>query len=188
MSLKIVSRYDSEKVLHDSKDYSDFNGKVWNDFVLFCLSKKANLLRVNLSGADLSEADLSGSDLSRANLSGADLSRADLSRVNLSGADLSEADLSGANLSRANLSGADLSRANLSIFCKWNVSYYINSEKQIIVRIGCKEKTIKKWDKWFKSDEEFSTKRDTVDFKRIKANYKAVKAYIKEMGDNLYVF
>ncbi|MEH2102847.1 MAG: pentapeptide repeat-containing protein [Nostoc sp.] len=89
---------------------------------------RADLSHADLSGADLSHADLSGADLSHADLSGANLSGADLgagadlSRANLSfaylGAALSranlEANLSGANLEGANLSGANLEGANLS--------------------------------------------------------------------------
>ncbi len=134
--IKIVSRYDSSKVLLSGKYES----------VKDCLEKNrrvnlyganlsgANLYRVNLSGANLSGVNLyganlygadlygaylSGADLSGANLYGADLAGANLSRANLSGAELSGAklsmaNLSGANLSRANLSRADLSGANLS--------------------------------------------------------------------------
>jgi hypothetical protein len=89
---------------------------------------RTDLSFANLFGADLSGATLSGADLSGANLIGADLSAptsaappqppalsgADLSGANLSGADLSGANLSGATLSGADLSGANLSRANLS--------------------------------------------------------------------------
>jgi hypothetical protein len=83
-----------------------------------------NLIRANLSAADLSGANLSGANLLRANLSEADLSgailsganllRANLSGANLSDADLSDADLSGAILIRAILSEAILSDADLS--------------------------------------------------------------------------
>jgi uncharacterized protein YjbI with pentapeptide repeats len=67
----------------------------------------ANLFGADLSGATLSGADLSGANLSRANLSHADLSGADLSRANLSHADLSGADLSGArDLTRKQLAEA----------------------------------------------------------------------------------
>lgn len=52
-SLKIVNRYNRDVVLHDSKDYPEFSGDVWNDFILFLVNKKANL-----SGANLSEANL----------------------------------------------------------------------------------------------------------------------------------
>jgi uncharacterized protein YjbI with pentapeptide repeats/DNA-binding Xre family transcriptional regulator len=83
------------------------------------LSKSANFLKVNLSGADLFEANLGGVNLSGIDLSGANLIRADLSganlmRADLSGASLSEANLSGANLMRTDLNGANLMRADLS--------------------------------------------------------------------------
>jgi hypothetical protein len=35
--LKIVNRYDSDVILHDSKDYPEFSGELWNDFALFWL-------------------------------------------------------------------------------------------------------------------------------------------------------
>jgi hypothetical protein len=77
-----------------------------------------NLMKVDLSEAelklaDLSGADLSWADLSRANLSYAFLLRADLSHANLSNAFLSRADLSGADLTFANLSSANLTSTNL---------------------------------------------------------------------------
>jgi uncharacterized protein YjbI with pentapeptide repeats len=94
---------------------------------------KANLVRVNLSGADLRFENLRGANLSGADrnmdlrrvaLISADLRMANLSRARLNGADLlgadlrkanlREADLRGANLSEAKLGGADLSRTNLS--------------------------------------------------------------------------
>ena len=101
--IKIVSRYDSTKVL----------------FVAACDTMReavrlAIASRADLRGADLRGADLSGADLRGANLYGADLSRANLRGANLSGADLRGAHLSSAHLSSADLSGADLSGADLS--------------------------------------------------------------------------
>jgi hypothetical protein len=84
MIMKIVSRWDSTKVLYQVE---------------------AESMRLLVQAAVASRADLSRANLSRADLYGADLSRADLSRANLSGADLSRADLSGANLSGADLYG-----------------------------------------------------------------------------------
>ena len=113
-SLKIVNRYDSDVVLHDSKDYPEFSGDVWNDFILFLVNKKANLSEANLYKANLYKANLYKANLSGANLSEANLSEANLYKANLYKANLSEANLSEANLSEANLSGAYLSEANLS--------------------------------------------------------------------------
>lgn len=63
--------------------------------------------------------------------------------------------------------------------CKW--VYGITPDGKI--RIGRKEMSIKEWDKWFKSNEEFSTKRDTIAFKKIAFCYKTAKAYLKEFTD-----
>jgi uncharacterized protein YjbI with pentapeptide repeats len=89
---------------------------------------RANLIRADLTGADLGAADLTRADLAGANLCAADLIRADLTGANLSGADLTRADLTGAQLIGASLSGslgpaklqaarlaaADLTRAQLT--------------------------------------------------------------------------
>ena len=124
---------------------------------------KEALLNAIKEGVDLSEADLSGVKLSGANLS----------EANLSGANLSGANLYGANLSRVNLSGANLSGADLPIYCKWYVTIKDNT-----INIGCENKSIPEWEDWFNnSTEEFSTKRDAEDFKRIKAMFYAYKTY-----------
>ena len=177
---KIVSRYDNENILYKSSNYQYFIGNSWNEFVLFCLQKKFNLSNANLFNADLSNADLFNADLSYANLFNA----------NLFNADLSYADLFNANLFNADLSNADLSNAKLSIFSKWAITYYKNPENKIIVKIGCKEKTIKDWDFFFsdKCTEKFDTERNTIEFLRIKAEYKAVRTYLKTLGKNLYNF
>ena len=99
---------------------------------------------------------------------------ADLRSADLRSADLRSADLYGANLYGANLEGADLEGANLPMYCKWSVTYKSDLNT---IKIGCKEKTIEQWDEWFKSDEVFDTPRNSDEFKRIKANYEAVKAY-----------
>ncbi len=97
----------------------------------------------------------------------------DLREADLNGANLRGADLNGANLNGANLNGADLNGANLPIYCKWDVLIKDNT-----IQIGCKNKTIDEWDNWFSNtDEEFSTSRDTDDFKRIKAMFYAYKTY-----------
>ena len=126
------------------------------------LKSNANLRGANLRGADLRGADLRGADLSDADLSGA----------NLIGANLIGANLSDANLIGADLSGANLSDADLPIFCKWSISI-----KNDLINIGCKSKSIKDWDVWFNSNETFDTDRNTDDFKRIYANYVAVREY-----------
>lgn len=96
--------------------------------------------------------------------------------------------LRGVNLTGANLEGVDLTDATLSVFSKWNVSYKLNSKSfetsdlnEVIIIIGCKEKTIQEWDYWFNSDKEFETRRDTKEFKQIQGNYIAVREFLKFM-------
>lgn len=63
------------------------------------------------------------------------------------------------------------------IFSKWFIGITFDGK----VKIGCQTKTFSEWDKWFKTKEEFQTKRDTSEFKRIYAHYVAIKAYKKEL-------
>jgi hypothetical protein len=130
---------------------------------------KAVSTGANLTGADLIDANLTGADLR-----GADLRGADLRGANLTGADLIDANLTGANLTGADLRGADIENTRLPIYCKWSVSY---NDKYDTIYIGCKADTIEGWDAFFASDIVYDTPRDTDDFKRIRANYEAVRAY-----------
>ena len=59
------------------------------------------------------------------------------------------------------------------MYCKWRVCL-VNDQ----IKIGCKTKSVKDWDLFFASDEEYDTPRDTQDFKRIQACYLAYKAYL----------
>ena len=127
----------------------------------------------DLSGADLNGTDLNGADLRYTDLSGADLNGADLSGAKLSNAKLSNADLNGAKLRYANLIGSDTTNTRLPIYSKWDFSIENDS-----LNIGCKTKTFSEWKEWFeKSEEEFSTERNTEDFKRIQAMFYAYEAY-----------
>jgi uncharacterized protein YjbI with pentapeptide repeats len=87
--------------------------EVWNQWRKDNSEVTPDLIKADLSGANLGWADFGVADLSGADLSGAYLSRASLFWANLNGANLFKADLSEANLRRANLSGANLSEANL---------------------------------------------------------------------------
>ena len=98
---------------------------------------------------------------------------ANLRSANLRGANLRSANLRSANLYNANLRGAkNKETAILPIFCKW--SYGIKGD---LIIIGCKQKTIEEWDIWFNSNEEYSTRRNTDDFKQIEAVYNSLKSY-----------
>ena len=81
--------------------------------------------------------------------------------------------LSGSNLRNSNLSGSII-----PIFSKWATGI-IDTQ---IIKIGCKEKTIKDWDLFFASEEEFDTKRGTQEFKQIEAIYLAHKAYLTHLN------
>ncbi len=158
--------------------------------------KGANLIGANLIGAYLKGAYLrgaylrgaylKGAYLRGANLEGAYLEGANLEGAYLEGAYLKGAYLRGAYLKGAYLRGANLEGAKLPIFCKWGVSFICGKEKfedntldTVLIKIGCKDpQSISWWDDWFASDKEFDTPRDTVDFKFIKANYEAVKAWV----------
>ena len=72
----------------------------------------------------------------------------------------------------ADLRDADLRDAYLPMYSKWVFSF-----KNDNLSIGCKTKTIEGWDKFFKSNEEFETPRDTQEFRQIQAMYLAHKTY-----------
>ena len=66
-----------------------------------------------------------------------------------------------------------LENAGLPMFCRWTIS--IKDDK---ITIGCKSKTIKEWDDFFNSEEVYSTRRGSNEFKQIQACYEACKAYL----------
>jgi hypothetical protein len=146
------------------------------DAVVEAVKNGANLEGANLEGAT-SMVHTSMVQTSKvhtcygANLEGAYLEGANLEGAYLEGANLYGAYLYGANLVRANLYGA-----TLPMFCKWGVSH---SSDFKTIKIGCKSKTIKEWDSFFASEEVYSTHRNTDEFKRIEACYKAMKEYVK---------
>ena len=140
--------------------------------------RNADLRNANLENANLYNVKLRNADLRNANLYNANLEYVNLRNVNLYNANLENANLYNANLYNANLENANLYNAKnketviLPIFCKW--SYGIKGD---LIKIGCVEKTIEEWDLWFNSEEEYSTSRNTKDFKQIQAVYNALKAY-----------
>ena len=151
--------------------------------VLFELEKENNTIKETLEQAVKEYANLEYANLEGANLYNANLRNANLRNANLEYANLRNAYLRGANLYNANLRNANLRNANLEyaknkenailpIFCKW--SYGIKGD---LIIIGCKQKTIEEWDIWFNSNEEYSTRRNTDDFKQIEAIYNALKSY-----------
>ena len=151
--------------------------------VLFELEKENNTIKETLEQAVKENANLEYANLNNANLEYANLRNANLRNANLNNANLNNANLRNANLRNANLNNANLNNANLNnaknkenailpIFCKW--SYGIKGD---LIKIGCVEKTIEQWDLWFNSNEEYSTSRNTDDFKQIEAVYNSLKSY-----------
>ena len=123
--------------------------------------------------ANLNFANLRGADLRGADLRGADLRGADLRCANLRDANLNDANLRGADLRGADLRGADTTSTKLPIYSRW--AFSIENEN---LNIGCKSKTFSEWKEWFEeSEEEFSTERNTEDFKRLQAMFYAYEAY-----------
>ena len=93
--------------------------------------------------------------------------------ANLEYTNLIYANLNDLNLNDANIYDAkNKENAILPIFCKW--SYGIKGD---LIVIGCEQKTIEEWDIWFNSNEEYSTSRNTDDFKQIEAVYNSLKSY-----------
>lgn len=61
--------------------------------------------------------------------------------------------------------------------CKW--VYGQDTDGNII--IGCERKTIEEWEEWFAGDEEFSTPRNTPEFRKIQACFEATKTFVNFM-------
>ena len=143
------------------------------DTIEEAVRNNANLINANLENANLENANLENANLENANLYNANLINSNLYNANLDNANLENAILYNANLINSNLYNAkNKETAILPIFCKW--SYGIKGD---LIKIGCVEKTIEQWDLWFDSEEEYSTSRNTKDFKQIQAVYNALKAY-----------
>ena len=141
--------------------------------VLFEHTCENNTLLKTLKEALKEDIDLKYVNLSGVKWSNTDLNGADLNGADLSGAKLSNAKLNGAKLRYAKLIGSDTTNTRLPIYSKWDFSIENDS-----LNIGCKTKTFSEWKEWFeKSEEEFSTERNTEDFKRIQAMFYAYEAY-----------
>ena len=136
--------------------------------VLFELEKENNTIKETLEQAVKENANLNNANLEYANLYNANLNSANLNNANLYNANLNNANLNNANLEYAK----NKETAFLPIFCKW--SYGIKGD---LIVIGCEQKTIEEWDIWFNSNEEYSTRRNTDDFKQIEAVYNSLKSY-----------
>ena len=181
---KFIIRNSKDDVIGEAQSFKNFVRDNRSDL------RSANLRFADLGGVDISNGNAEKADLSKSNLRFADRRSAEFECANLQGADLSGANLQGADLSGANLQGANLQGVNVknctvSMYNKHSISIQLrnpNIEKQdvgkIKIIIGCKTKTIAGWDKWFASDEEFETPRNSFEFKQIHGMYEAYKSYI----------
>lgn len=162
-----------------------------NSDLSFADLRYSNLNRAYLMNANLKHSNLLGANLKYTNFSFADLSYANLMYTNKSYIDLTSSILNHAILYDNNLTNPKifeitslkdehlinykLTDALVSIYCKWDV-FIINDK----IKIGCETKTIPEWDEWFNGDKIYVTHRNTDDFKRIYANYIAVREYYKQ--------
>jgi hypothetical protein len=145
MEIKIVSRYDSSKVLlcgkyESVKECLEENRGVYLEGAYL---GGADLVGVDLEGAYLGGAYLRDANLEGANLWGVYLEGANLDGANLWGANLWGAYLEGANLEDAYLEGANLEGANLE-----GAKNYLSSHdffQEIVKRQPLKDFTEKEW-------------------------------------------
>ena len=138
--MKILNRYTKEVFFEDE---SIDNIK---ELLEKAVKGGADLEGADLRGVNLRGAYLEGADLRGAYLEGADLRGANLYRVDLEGAILRGAYLGGANLKGANIKGANLYDTCIRSFQlgkHFGFSYEYN--KEIHVRIGCKDGTLEWW-------------------------------------------
>ena len=85
----------------------------------------------------------------------------------------------GAYLIGAYLRGADLEGAiKIPIYCKWS-----HGVTDGFIHIGCEKRSVDDWKKFLDSDEVIETKRDTQEFKQIKAVICAYIAYLETLND-----
>ena len=166
---------------------------------------RANLEGANLRGANLEVATLTRATLTRANLRCANLEGANLVYANLEGANLKGANLRGATLTRANLRNVNLTRANLrnvnlecegsqfklkKVFSFTGVYLYANlffitTENQILVRMGCHFRKKESWDSDFwNNDREFPNDDSLNSFRRKIAYETGIKICEKYLMEN----
>ena len=166
MKIEIKNRHTGEVI------YShECEGNTIKKTVEKAVKENANLWNAYLWNANLRNANLGNADLRNANLGNANLRNADLRNANLRNAYLGNAYLRNANLENAKNKDKAV---NVPMYCKW--SHGVTNGN--LIHIGCEKRTIEDWDKFFSSNEEIETKRNTPEFKQIQAVYEAYKAYL----------
>jgi hypothetical protein len=161
MKIEITNRYTEEVIYSHECEGNTIKKTV----------EKAVKVNANLRNADLRNADLWKADLRNADLENANLWNANIGKANLRNADLRNANLENAKLWNAKNKDEAV---NVPMYCTW--SHGITNGN--LIHIGCVNRTIEDWDKFFDSDEEIETPRNTPEFKQIQAVYEAYKAYL----------
>jgi len=137
-----------------------------------------NFLGGNFFGGDFSGGDFRGGDFRSGNFRSGNFLGGNFLGGDFLGGNFLGGNFLGGNFFGGDFSGGDFRGGLMMPSCKW--VYGITPKGKI--KIGCKEKTVKEWDIWFKSSETYSTERNTVAFKKIKACYKIAKIYLQELS------
>lgn len=162
-----------------------FKKKPYLAFTKYIESKmeKYNFYFANLMASIFVKCDLSYSKFINANLE-----KVIFNKCNLEGVDFTNA-----FFEDTKMTNCLINKAQFPLFSEYSLSWYIEGKDtdtfeditldKIRIRIGCKHKTIKQWDYYFSNEclTTYYIKRDTIEFKRVKAHYKAFKVYLEEM-------
>lgn len=152
-----------------------------------------DLSELEIEYVDLSLLNLTGLNSNKSNFINCVFNNSNLAYSDFKSNDLSYTSFANANLTRCTFEDTIVDHTQFPLFSKHNITYYSNTYNEakfedmnlsdIVIMIGCKHKTIKEWDYFFSNEcsEEYETKRDTKEFKRIKAHYKAFKIYLEEI-------
>lgn len=149
-------------------------------------------IKLNLSTQCFSNFNLNSAFFLNTNLENSTFVKAKLDYSRFQNCNLENAIFKEASLRGVEIINCDIYRTQFSLFSLYNISYYCNKENtkledielsNINIKIGCQHKTIKQWDYFFSNEclTTYETPRHTTEFKRIKAHYKAFKAYLEEM-------
>ena len=111
------------------------------------------------------------------NFLGGDFRGGDFLGGDFLGGDFLGGNFLGGNFLGGNFRGGDFRGGVMMPHCKW----VYGTEPNGNIKIGCKSKTESEWEQWFASDCEYVTKRNTDDFKKIRACFEATKAYLKAL-------
>jgi len=64
----------------------------------------------------------------------------------------------------------DVGAIILNLYCKWNIIVFKD-----LIKIGCKEKSVKEWDIFFKENKSYETDNTSNEYSKIKVAYEIAK-------------